>query len=110
MEIKKTKDYSHIKFSKNDLENPLTTFKNSYPEIKSDHIVADFSDKINTTIEDLLLFLDISTKHRKNGTSFVIVCNDIDIDEVPDEINIVPTFTEALDILEMDAIERDLGF
>ena len=57
-----------------------------------------------------MLLLELSTSHRENGTSFVIVCKDIDIDEIPDEINVVPTFTEALDILEMDAIERDLGF
>ena len=54
--------------------------------------------------------MDLSTNHRGNGTSFVLVCNEVDIDEVPDEICIAPTFEEALDILEMDAIERDLGF
>jgi hypothetical protein len=54
--------------------------------------------------------LDISTAHRENNTSFVIICQGIDIDDIPDEINVTPTFTEALDILEMDAIERDLGF
>ena len=34
----------------------------------------------------------------------------IDIDAISEEINIVPTINEALDILQMDAIERDLGF
>ena len=57
-----------------------------------------------------MLFLKLSEGHRQNGTSFVIIFEGIDIDEIPDEINVVPTFTEALDILEMDAIERDLGF
>ena len=54
--------------------------------------------------------MDISTSRKENGTSFVLICKGIDIDEIPDEINVVPTFEEAVDILEMDAIERDLGF
>jgi len=40
----------------------------------------------------------------------VIISKGINIDKIPEELNVVPTFTEATDILEMDAIERDLGF
>ena len=57
-----------------------------------------------------MLFLELSSQHRENGTSFVLICKGIDIDEIPEEISVVPTITEAVDILEMDAIERDLGF
>ena len=35
---------------------------------------------------------------------------EIDIDDFPESINIVPTLQEAKDIMEMEAIERDLGF
>ena len=57
-----------------------------------------------------MLFLNLSEIHKQNGASFVLICSEINIDAIPDEINVVPTFTEAIDILEMDAIERDLGF
>lgn len=110
MNIHKTKTYTHLKSVQNSAQEILIEIKNRYYEFKSEHLIVDFSENINITIEELLLFLDLSTGHRENGTSFVIVCKDIDIDEVPDEINVVPTFTEALDILEMDTIERDLGF
>lgn len=110
MNIDKSKKYTHIKSDQNPVQEILTELNNHYSEFKDEHLIIDFSENINTNIEELLLFLDLSTSHRENGTSFVIVCKDIDIDEVPDEINVVPTFTEALDILEMDAIERDLGF
>lgn len=110
MDIKKSKNYTHIKLSKNDSEEFLKNFKTKYSEFQNDHLILDFSENINTTIDELLVFLRVSKQQRKNGTSFVIICKNIDIDNVPDEINIVPTFTEALDILEMDAIERDLGF
>lgn len=110
MEIFKSKEYTHIKVVKKSAIDILNDIKKSYSEFENQHLIIDFSEKINTTIEELLLFLDLSTNHRGNGTSFVLVCNEVDIDEVPDEICIVPTFAEALDILEMDAIERDLGF
>jgi len=110
MIIDKTKKYTLLKFEQNSAQEILTEVTNRYSEFKNEHLIIDFSEKININIEELLLLLKLSTSHRENGTSFVIVCKDIDIDEVPDEINVVPTFTEALDILEMDAIERDLGF
>lgn len=110
MDIDKTKKYTHLKSGQNDTQDILTEIKNQYSEFKNDHLIVDFSENININIQELLLFLGLSASHREHGTSFVIVCKDIDIDEFPDEINVVPTFTEALDVLEMDAIERDLGF
>ena len=47
---------------------------------------------------------------RHATVSFVLVVKGIDADDFPDELNIVPTLIEANDILEMDNIERDLGF
>ena len=34
----------------------------------------------------------------------------VDIDDVPDYLNVVPSVLEAFDMIEMDEIERDLGF
>ena len=42
--------------------------------------------------------------------SFVVIKSGINIDDFPESVNIVPTLQEAEDILEMEAIERDLGF
>lgn len=110
MKITNTKKYTQLIPEQESIETFFKELTKKYSELKDEHLILDFSEKINTTIQDLLLFLDISTCHRENGTSFIIICKDIDIDDVPDEINVIPTFTEAIDILEMDAIERDLGF
>lgn len=61
-------------------------------------------------LKDLLLFLKISDEHRKNKNSFVLVNNLIEIDDIPAELVVVPTLQEAGDIIEMEEIERDLGF
>lgn len=106
---KKTK-YTHIKPNQTTVSQFYTNFKNRYSEFEGQHLIIDFSEKINIEIKEIILFLNLSEIHKQNGTSFVLICSKINIDAIPDEINVVPTFTEAIDILEMDAIERDLGF
>jgi hypothetical protein len=39
-----------------------------------------------------------------------LVVNDFDFNKVPTSLAIVPTKLEAHDIIEMEEIERDLGF
>ena len=110
MKITKTEKYTLLKPDENSMDLFCESFKKKYSKFEGQHLILDFSEKINTKIEDLLLFLKLGNKHKENGTSFVLVVKGIDIDEIPEEINVVPTITEAVDILEMDAIERDLGF
>ncbi len=110
MDVTKYENYTHIKKTINSVNLFVKELKNRYSEFEDEHLIIDFSEDFNTRIEELLLFLELSDHHRSNGTSFVLVCKGIDIDDIPDEINVIPTLTEALDILEMDAIERDLGF
>ena len=95
-------------------ENTFKAFFDAFVSEKLDqpktHIFLQLSENLNTTIQDLSLFLKIAASYRSNGMSFVVICNGIDIDDVPDEINVVPTLTEAEDVLEMEEIERDLDF
>ena len=110
MKITKTEKYTLLQPSEESLNLFFENLKKNISKFKGMHLILDFSEKINTKVEDLLLFLSLSSQHKDNGTSFVLICKGINIDEVHDELNIVPTITEAIDILEMDAIERDLGF
>ena len=68
----------------------------------------EISNNINITEEEFSLFL-INLK-KEPGKSFVIVYNNVNIDNLPQSLNIVPTLLEAEDILGMEAIERELGF
>jgi hypothetical protein len=93
-------------------EKSITDFYNTLTKeittLKDKHIFIDFSENFNIETSEILLFLDIANEKRENGTSFVLIIKGINIDDVADEINVVPTMIEALDTLEMDAIERDL--
>jgi len=110
MIITKTANYTLLELNGNSVSNFFTELKNSYPKFVGEHIILNFSEKINIEIKEIILFLKLSVQHKQNGTSFVLICKGINIDKIPEELNVVPTLTEAIDILEMDAIERDLGF
>ena len=87
-----------------------TSFLKKEQGFEKENLVLQISTDIKTTKEDFLLFLSITEQKRKDGTSFVLVCNTINIDDYPENFNIVPTLLEAKDIIEMEAMERELGF
>ena len=77
---------------------------------KGKNLVIDLLKYTHITLEELLELVVLSTKHRAAKQSFVIVNNAINPDDIPDEMIVVPTLQEATDIIEMEEIERDLGF
>ena len=99
-----------FKNDKKSIADFFLDFSKKYLNFNDKNIILDFSKTKEVLIENILLFLQHSKQHKNNGMSFVIVVNGIDIDNVPDEIITVPTLIEAKDIVEMENIERDLGF
>ncbi|MFK7782717.1 ribonuclease Z [Psychroserpens sp.] len=81
-----------------------------YERFKNDNIIVNLTTLNKVTLQDIVEFLQLSNKHRKAKHSFVIVTDKTNLDETPDEILVVPTLQEAYDIIEMEDIERDLGF
>ncbi|MBT8393812.1 MAG: ribonuclease Z [Flavobacteriaceae bacterium] len=108
-------------FSKKDNISVLTQEKASIPELVNeisksyddicrDNIIVNLATLDEVSTSDVLEFLQISNEHRDSNHSFVVVTNSIDLEEIPDEIIVVPTLQEAFDMIEMEEIERDLGF
>jgi len=81
-----------------------------YSKFKNDNIIVNLTSLKPLNSNDVIEFLQLSNQHRKAKHSFVIVSNKIDFDEIPDKLLLVPTLQEAYDIIEMEEIERDLGF
>lgn len=77
---------------------------------KGQNVVLNLLKYEDLELPQLLQFLKTSNLHRKTKQSFVIVNDAIDFDDVPFEMIVVPTLQEAGDIIEMEEIERDLGF
>ena len=84
----------------------FTNFKLNYPEFLKKNVIK--LREVKHT--EILLFLNAAISHLKNNTSLVIITNHRDIDLLPEEIVTAPTLIEALDIIELDEISRDLGF
>ncbi len=86
----------------------VTEQHNSY---KDTNLILDISEKKNAVNKDILLFGKLSALHKKGKKSFVLVMNeDFDFNNATDKVMVVPTLQEAHDIIEMEEIERDLGF
>ncbi|WP_430468331.1 ribonuclease Z [Winogradskyella ouciana] len=81
-----------------------------YHKYKDYHLIVRLSSLEKILLKDIIEFLRLSNNHRAEKKSFVIVTNQADLDQMPDELVVVPTLQEAYDIIEMEDIERDLGF
>ncbi len=106
MELQKGNKYNLLKVS----EDSFQEFLDAEESFETHHLIVEVSDNLNMDNRKISLFLNLATNFKSNGMSFVVVKSGIDIDQFPETLNISPTLQEAEDILEMEAIERDLGF
>jgi len=87
----------------------LKRFEELKATYKESNIIINLSDTIVNEIE-LELFKEISIEKANNGTSFVIVKKGMDMDKLSDNLVVVPTLQEAIDIIEFDEMTRSLDF
>lgn len=84
--------------------------ESSYEKLKNYHLIIILTSLKPIRLQDIVEFLRVSNTHRGANKSFVIVSDKVKPDDIPDEIVVVPTTQEAYDIIEMEDMERDLGF
>jgi len=99
-----------IKDTQGDTKSFLDKVTAEYNSYREHNIILDLTQDKDINLGVVLTFLSLSNKHRKSKKSFVLVASDINFNDVPDEMIVVPTLLEANDIIEMEEIERDLGF
>jgi phage anti-repressor protein len=109
----KVEQKGHTTILKN-TEGDIVTFVEKigtqYNSYKNQNLVLDISHVENVDSKALKSFSDIAKMHKKNKKSLVILAKDIDFNSVSGKIVVVPSLQEAHDIIEMEEIERDLGF
>lgn len=81
-----------------------------YKTFENHNLILDLSYDKDIDAKKLTIFNSLSRLHRKAKKSFVVVASDIDYNAVPASLHVVPSVQEAHDIVEMEEIERDLGF
>ncbi|MCF4102823.1 ribonuclease Z [Gillisia sp. M10.2A] len=110
MKITKKDNYIVLEDAKNNIQGFAEYLDVNRATLKDDNLVINLLSYTNLELPDLLQFLEISNTHRSSKKSFVIVNDAINIDVVPDELIVVPTLLEAQDIVNMEELERELGF
>ena len=99
-----------IKDTQGDLTVFLMKLTHEFKTFEKHNIIVDLSRYDALSTKEIKTFLPLSKAHKKAKKSFVIVAKGVDFHEVPLAMTVVPTTLEANDIIEMEEIERDLGF
>ena len=99
-----------IKDTQGDISLFLEKVSNQHHAYKDQNLIIDLTHNSAVSLEDIKLFSELSKIHLKEKKSFVIVIENIDYNAVPLKLTVVPSILEAHDIIEMEEIERDLGF
>lgn len=85
--------------------------KGHYKNMHQQNIVVDLSLLKNLQSNHIMEFSELSVYNKETvNKSFVMVVGTMDIDALPDQISTAPTLKEALDLIDMEEIERDLGY
>ena len=99
-----------IRDTQGDLASFLVKVTQQYKTFEKHNIVIDLLMYKELSANDIKLFMPLSKQHKKAKKSFIVVTSDFDFNAVSDKLIVVPSLLEAHDIIEMDEIERDLGF
>ncbi len=110
MEIEEKKEYILFNSGEKNFKDFYAFFTIEHKNYTKNNIIINISSNFNLDSSDISLFLYYTDLHQKSGTTFVVIYPNIDVDDLPESFNIVPTLVEAEDVLEMENIQRDLGF
>jgi len=109
MKISEKENYTLIE----PLESPVVDFVSQltqkHTKFENKNVAVNLLSFHNLQKDEVMGFLEIAKAHQLHDKSFVLVSNAIAIDELPEEIVLVPSLKEAEDLIQMDEIQRDLG-
>jgi hypothetical protein len=111
MNVSQKKNYVLVTPSTSTFEVFRDKFKDQKHRWTDKHVVLDLKNIEGLTRQDLASFLPSVIEHKETKSSFIVLANGIHLEELEEQgMNVAPTLTEAEDLMEMEAIERDLGF
>lgn len=85
--------------------------KRNYKNMHQQNIIIDISSIKPLKSKHVLEFSELNIYNKeKVSKSFVVVVGTMSVSKIPDVIATAPTLQEALDIVEIEEIERDLGY
>lgn len=109
MKLHQKENYTLIQSDSGSLNLFIEEFNLKFNLVKDEHLVIDLLNVPIKESKDLIALYETSTIHRNRNKSFIIVSKNIEIDQLPEDFIVVPTLHEALDTVELEAIEREIS-
>lgn len=81
-----------------------------FKKMHHNNIVIDLSAIKSLKLKHDLEFSDLNTYNKEQVLKSFVVVGTMSVSQLPGYIDTAPTLQEALDIVEMEEIERDLGY
>lgn len=111
MKVTPKENYKILEDENKDVADFAMYLTKNHTDFENENVVVNLLDKGNLKVKDLLMFLEISNLHRIQKKSFVIASKPLSVEApLPDELIVAPTLREAEDIINMEELERELGF
>ena len=110
MKVEQKGKITIIKDTQGDLVAFLMKLTHEFKTFENQNLIIDISMHKKVSADEINTFLPLSNQQKKAKKSFVLVAENIDFNAITEKIVVVPSRLEATDIIEMDDIERDLGF
>jgi kynureninase len=92
---------------KTSLSQFIKKFSVLHERFKENNVILQLKDNATSSID---ILVSISKIHRQLNQSFVVVSPQLNQNDFEDDFIVVPTLQEAHDYIEMELIQRDLGF
>lgn len=87
------------------------SFKAHYKNFHDKNIILVLTELKYVNGKDIKEFRELANFHKTNAQkSFVFVTGPLSLKSLPDDLITVPTINEAFDTIEIEEIERDLGY
>ena len=99
-----------IKDNNDDLGEFISKLTSEMNSFKEQNVIIDLYHYGTLEAKSVLSLKALSAAHKRNKKSFVVVVSATDFNAFPENFVVVPSVLEANDIIEMEEIERDLGF
>ena len=99
-----------LRNTQGDCQAFLEKITNQYNTFQKQNLILDLSQNKTISLGEIKLFNLFFKQYKNNKKSLVLVIDNADIDKIPQTMSVVPTLLEAHDIIEIEEIERDLGF
>lgn len=109
MKVENRDNICIITDNQDDLTNFLMKLTHEYKTFEKHHLIVDVSNHGKIAVKQANGFLALSNAHKKSKKSFIVIA-DTDYNTASAKLSLVPTLQEAFDVIELEEIERDLGF